>query len=214
MDAKIFRWRGPGRCRYERGMSPLLEKLSFQGRVERLLASPDRKAGLEKTDRAELRLTFAGIDGDCHGGATRPSDSRTLKQYPRNTEIRNTRQATLLSVEELADIARAMGIPGMKAEWAGANIVTSGIPDLTLLPPCARLQFPSGATLTIDMENAPCRQVADAVTRHHPVQSQGFVAAARHKRGLTAWVEREGVIRTGDPIVIWIPPQRSYPPRP
>ena len=191
-------------------MSPLLEKLPFHGRVERLLAGADRKAGFEKVDSGELQLMFSGIAGDCHAGLTRPSDSRTLKQYPRNTEIRNTRAATLLSVEELADIARAMGIPEMKPEWAGANIVTSGIPDLTLLPPCARLQFPSGATLTIDMENAPCRQVADLVTQHHPVQSKGFVAAAKHKRGLTAWVEREGEIRTGDSIVIWIPPQRTY----
>jgi MOSC domain len=194
-------------------MSPLLDKLPFRGRVESLLAAQNRGVGLEKSARAELRLLFSGIDGDCHGGLTRLSDSRTLRQYPRNTDIKNTRQATLLSVEELADVAAAMGIPEIKPEWVGANIVTSGIPDLTLLPPCARLQFPSGATLTIDMENAPCRQVADVIARHYPDQKKGFVAAARHKRGLTAWVEREGVIGTGDDIVIWIPPQRTYPRR-
>ena len=191
-------------------MSPLLQKLPFSGRVARLLASPDRATGLEKSERQQLTLAISGIEGDCHTGETRPSDSRTLKQYPRNTTIRNTRQVTLLSEEELAEVARVMGIPEVKAAWVGANIVTSGIPDLTMLPPCSRLQFSSGATLTIDMENAPCRQVSDVITRHYPEQSKGFVAAAKQKRGLTACVERAGLISAGDSITIWIPPQRVY----
>jgi hypothetical protein len=36
------------------------------------------------------------------------------------------------------------------------------------------------------------------------------VKAAKHKRGITAWVEREGDVRLGDHITIWIPPQRLY----
>ena len=38
----------------------------------------------------------------------------------------------------------------------------------------------------------------------------GFVKAAMHKRGVVAWVEAEGLIRTGDQITVWIPPQRIY----
>lgn len=191
---------------------PILSKAPFTGRVGLLLKGVNRVIGLEKTSVDELDLSFAGIEGDCHAGLTRASDSRTLQQYRRNTEIRNVRQVTLLSIEELADIAQAMGIPHVKPEWVGANIVASGIPDLTLLPPATRLQFPSGATLTVDLENAPCRQVADVVSAHFPEQRMGFVQAARHKRGVTAWVERVGTIKTGDAITLWLPPQRIYAP--
>jgi MOSC domain-containing protein YiiM len=118
---------------------------------------------------------------------------------------------TLVSAEELAEIAAAMGIPVAKPEWLGANIVTSGIPDLTLLPPSSRLQFTSGATLVVDMENHPCRQVADVILQYHPDVETGFINAGWNKRGLTAWVEREGVVSSGDAMVVWVPQQRIYP---
>ena len=191
-------------------MAPLLSKLPVSGRVEMLLANPDRDAGLEKRDVAELHLLFSGIAGDCHGGLTRKSDSRMLGQYKRGTEVRNARQVSLLSVEELGEIAGGMGIPDVKPEWVGANLVTAGIPSLTLLPPSSRLQFPSGATIVIDAENRPCRYPAEIIEKHHPDPRTGFVQAAMGKRGLVGWIEREGVVRTGDDIVIWIPPRRIY----
>jgi MOSC domain len=189
---------------------PLMTKLAFTGRVDALLMSGDRALGLEKSRTDQLKLRFAGIEGDCHSGLTRPSDSRTLRQYPRDTLIRNVRQLTLLSREELADIATIMAIPEVKPEWVGANLVTSDIPDLTLLPPSSRMQFPSGATIVVDMENQPCRYPAEIIEKHNPDQKVGFVQAAKHKRGITAWVEREGDVALGDEIIIWIPPQRLY----
>ncbi len=191
-------------------MPELLTKLGFAGHVDLLLASPDRDAGLEKHEVAEAQFLFTGMAGDCHGGLTRKSDSRMLKQYKRNTEVRNARQVSILSAEELAEVADRMGIPAVKAEWVGANMVLSGIPDLTLLPPSTRLQFPSGAMIVVDAENHPCRYPADIIARHHPEQKKGFVAAAMHKRGVVGWVEAEGVIRTGDNVTLWIPPQRIY----
>lgn len=191
-------------------MPDLLSKAAFSGTVVRLLASPDRDAGLEKHQPSELKMRFSGVDGDCHGGLTRQSDSRMLKQFKRGTEEKNARQVSILAVEELAEIALAMGIPAVRPEWVGANIVTSGIPDLTLLPPSARLQFPSGATLVVDMENLPCRYPASIIEKHHPEQLMGFVKAANHKRGVVGWIEAEGVIRAGDAITVWIPPQRIY----
>jgi hypothetical protein len=188
----------------------MFSKAPFQGSVTMLLAGADRAAGLEKSQVAMLGLRFDGIEGDCHGGLTRKSDSRTLKLYQRNIDIKNTRQVSIVSVEELRDIAEAMGLPIVHPQWIGANMLLEGIPDLTLLPPSTRLQFPSGATLTVDMENAPCRQVADVIADHHPDAKRGFVAAARHKRGLTAWVEREGVVRTGDAVMLFVPPRRAY----
>ncbi len=191
-------------------MPQLLSKAPFVGRTSKLLLNADREKGLEKAEVPRLELLFSGIQGDMHAGLTRKSDVRTIKQYPRDTDIRNVRQLTIVAEEELAGIAALMGIPEMKAEWLGANIVTSGIPDLTLLTPSTRMQFPSGATIVVDMENLPCRQVADVVAKYHPEARGGLVASAMHKRGVTAWVEREGSIKAGDAITVWIPPQRLY----
>lgn len=192
-------------------MPDLLTKLPFHGTIDTLLLNPDRKAGLEKRVVPEARLLFSGMEGDCHGGLTRKSDSRMLKQFKRGTPVKNARQVSILSTEELADVARIMAIPRVLPEWVGANLVTRGIPDLTLLPPSTRLQFPSGAMIVVDMENLPCRYPAEIIERHHPEQTAGFVKAAKHKRGVVGWVEAEGVIRAGDTIIIWIPPQRPYP---
>ena len=188
----------------------LLNVLPFQGKVESLLARASRDEGFVKAQTNQLSLTFAGPD-DCHAGLTRKSDSRTLPLYKRNIDIRNVRQLTLLSVEELAEVAVRLNIPEVKPEWLGANMLVSGIPDFTLLPPSTRLQFPSGATIVIDMENYPCSQIAKVVDQHHPGTQFKVVQAAMHKRGVTAWVEREGVVKAGDAIKIVTPPNRLYP---
>ena len=191
-------------------MPDLLTKLPLQGTVDVLLANPDRDTGLEKQSVLEVRLLFSGIEGDCHGGLTRKSDSRMLKQFKRGTPVRNSRPVSILSAGELEEVAARMEIPAVRPEWVGANLATRCIPDLTLLPPSSRLQFPSGAMIVVDIENHPCRYPADIIQRHNPEQKMGFVKAAMHKRGVVGWVEAEGVIRTGDSITVWIPPQRIY----
>lgn len=191
-------------------MPPPLSKLPFTGRVQTLLKSPSRDISLEKQEVTELNLVFTGVEDDCHGGLTRKSDSRMLKQYKHGTEVRNSRQISILSVEELATIAAAMEIPSVSPSWVGASMVTAGIPALTMLPLSSRLQFPSGATIVIDIENLPYRYPADVIAGHHPRPAMGFIEAATGKRGLVGWIEREGMVRTGDSIVIWIPPQRIY----
>ncbi len=188
----------------------VVTKLKILGRVEQLLSTVNREDGFEKLARSNLKLLLSGPEGDCHTGFTRLSDVRTLQTYKRNTVIRNVRQMTLISVEEMAEVAAELELPEMNASWLGANLVTSGIPDLTLLPPSSRLQFPSGATLVIDTENLPCRQVADVISKTYPEKGSIFVKAATHKRGLTAWVECEGDVSVGDAIKVFIPPQRIY----
>ena len=190
-------------------MTNLLSKASFQGRIERLMKSARREDGLAKPEAAELMLRFDGIAGDCHGGLTRPSDSRMTKMYSRNTKVRNARQVSIVSREEMSEVAQAMALATLDAGWIGANIVTSGIPDLTLLPPSTRLQFPSGAAIVIDVENLPCRYAAEEIEKH-TTPGRGFVSAAKEKRGLVGWVEREGIIHPGDAITLWLPPQRRY----
>jgi len=188
----------------------VLEKSKLVGRVTALLSSPDRETGLEKAHVNRMDLVFDGIVGDCHAGRGYESDSRMLVQYKRGTPVANTRQVSILSVEQLREVAGRLGIPDLKPEWVGANLVTSGIPDLTFLPPSTRMMFSSGATLIVDGENAPCRYVGDVIEKHHPDQGMAFPKLARNKRGLVAWVEREGRIAVGDEIVLHIPPQRIY----
>lgn len=191
-------------------MPPLMTKAPFKGKVRQLLRGASREAGLEKAEVQSLILTFEGIDGDFHTGLTRPADVRTLMLYKRDTPIRNVRQLTLVSAEELQAVAKNMGIAELKAEWLGANMLVEGIPDFTLLPPSTRLQFASGATIVVDMENRPCSQVAEVVARHYPKPSKALVPSAMEKRGVTAWVEREGLIERGDGITLFLPPQRIY----
>ena len=56
-----------------------------------------------------LDLTFSGIPGHRHVGATRPADART-PWHPRGTPIANTRHVSIVSVEECALVARALGL--------------------------------------------------------------------------------------------------------
>ena len=86
-----------------------------------------------------LALDWGGPVGDIHHGLTRPACVRVKRQYARDTEIRNTRQLSVLSTEEMAEISEGLGIPEVKPEWVGATLVLAGIPDLTLLPPASRL---------------------------------------------------------------------------
>ncbi|MBX8785530.1 molybdenum cofactor sulfurase, partial [Ochrobactrum sp. GRS2] len=67
--------------------------------------------------------------------------------YQRGTVIRNDRELSLISLEELEKIAAAMGLDAIRPEWIGANIVVEGIADFTLLPAGMVLFFDSGLTL-------------------------------------------------------------------
>ncbi len=157
-----------------------------------------------------MPLTFAGFDGEVHAGVTRPSCSRVTKQHPKGTEIRNVRQLCVVSAEEMAEVARAMGLAAMDYAWVGASLVLEGIPDLTHLPPSSRLQGPDGVTLVVDMENLPCQEPAVTIEKALPGQGKGFKRAAEGKRGITAWVEREGLLRLGDVVRLHIPAQRGW----
>jgi MOSC domain-containing protein YiiM len=153
-----------------------------------------------------LQLNFDGIVGDCHASRVRQSDSRMLKQYQRGTAVINNRQVSVVSQEELADIAQSLEISSLIPEWLGANVMVSGMPDLTLLPPVTRMMFSSGATLIL--ENASCRYPAELIERYFPGHGLAFPALAQHNAG--SLCRREGEIAVGDEIVLFSPPQRLY----
>lgn len=162
---------------------------------------------LASQPEAELFASFAGVAGEVHAGLTRPSCSRVAAQYPEGTEIRNTRQISVVSEEELAAIAAAMGLEALSPIHLGATMVLRGIPDFSHVPPGSRLQAASGATLVVDMENRPCTVPARAIEAAHPGHGKQFKPAAAGRRGITAWVEREGLLRVGDAVRLHIPDQ-------
>ncbi|WP_158806201.1 MOSC domain-containing protein [Acidisoma sp. L85] len=154
-----------------------------------------------------LCLTLTGIAGDRHAGPMRAADART-PWHKRGTAIANTRQISLLSVEECAEVARAMDIPVVQPELLGANLVLSEAPGLSLLPSATRLRFPSGATIFVTEQNAPCRFPAEKLAAAHgrPRLAALFPKAAIGRRGLVGIVECEGEVRTGD-AVTYLPPR-------
>jgi MOSC domain-containing protein YiiM len=165
----------------------------------------------------QLELTYEGIAGDCHSGLTRLSGARE-PWHQRGIEMRNERQISLLASDELADVAANMKLEKIEPGWIGANLVIDGINKFSLLPPRSVLIFEGGVTLRVDGYNGPCRIAGGSIAAHVGVPgSQGdvdpsatdlalaFVDAARMKRGLVAWVEREGVIRPGEKVTghVW-----------
>jgi hypothetical protein len=191
---------------------PALVPTEITGEVVWIGHVPDRAASLAASSQASADLTFAGIPGEAHGGALRPSCSRVISQYPRGTEIRNVRQLTVLSAEELAEIAADCGLEQLDPGFVGASMVIKGIPDFTHLPPSSRLQFTDGSAIVVDMENQPCNLPAKVIAQENPDAARGFKAAAESKRGVTAWVEREGRVQVGDTVRLHVPDQRAWQP--
>lgn len=192
---------------------PALTPTDHYGTITWLGRVPDRATkAIVTLPLTELTLTFAGSEGEVHAGLTRPSCSRVTSQYPKGTPIRNTRQVSIVSAQELAAIAATLGLDSIDPAWVGATVVIDGIPDFSHLPPSSRLQSDSGATLTIDMQNRPCQYPAMTIEAVHPGQGTGFKSAAKGKRGVTAWVEREGVWRLGDRVRLHVPDQRAWQP--
>ncbi len=190
---------------------PALIPTPFTGTISWLGTVPDRDAALESQPLTQLMAGFGGPAGEAHGGLTRPSCSRVAALYPRNTTIRNARQFSVLSAQDLAAIAAAMGLAELDPALLGATLVIDGIPDFSLVPPSSRLQAEGGATLVVDMENRPCTLPAKVIEAAHPGFGKRFKPAAAGRRGVTAWVEAEGMLRLGQRITLHIPDQPVWP---
>ncbi|GAB4525017.1 MAG: MOSC domain-containing protein [Roseibium sp.] len=159
-----------------------------------------------------LTLDFKGIAGDRHAGFTRLSGGRE-PWYPRGTEMCNERQISILSLEDLAEIASRLEIEDLMPEWIGGNIAVSGIARLSLVPPRSRLVFEGGAVIRVDGDNAPCRFAGAAVAAHNPGRDGLdllFAQKARRLRGLVGYVEKPGIIRAGETVTAHIPEQWIY----
>ena len=189
---------------------PILKPTQFTGRITFL----GRMIGVYDLLSAEpsttLQATFGGIVGEAHEGVTAPSCVRMTAQYPQGTPVANTRQVSILSAEELTEIAERMGLEALPPTLLGATMVIEGIPDFSHIPPGSRLQGSSGATLVVNLNNRPCTIPSRAIEAALPGYGKAFKPAAEGRRGVVAWVEREGSFALGDAIRLHIPDQRPW----
>lgn len=190
---------------------PVLRKTEYSGEVVWLGHVP---AGTSIRAGAvhDLDLGFSGDRGARHEGENRASCVRVQNLYPKGTEIRNVRQLTILSEEEISEIADEMQVGALDPSYLGASIVLRGIPDFTHIPPSSRLQGGSGVTLTVDMENRPCVLPGHEIESDLPGHGAAFKPAAQGRRGVTAWVERPGLLKVGDKLHLFVPDQRAWAP--
>jgi len=162
-----------------------------------------------------LDLNLSGIVGERHAGSSRLSDVRT-PWYPRGTPIRNERQLSAVSQEELQVLADDLGIAAIEPAWLGANLAITGIGALSHLPRGSRLIFASGAVLVTTGPNEPCRAAGRALARRAGRRDLEwrFAAVAKERRGILACVEKAGRIARGDSIRWQVPRQRLWTPLP
>ncbi|HUG62695.1 MAG TPA: molybdenum cofactor sulfurase [Methylomirabilota bacterium] len=156
----------------------------------------------------DLQLALDGAVGDIHRGYTRASGSRE-PWYPRGTEIRSGRHLSIVSLEEMEEVAARLNLVMVDPGLIGANLVIAGIPRFSYLPPGTRLFFPSGAVV-VEAMNAPCRFAGRALADAHAGREDlevGFVPAAKRRRGVVASVERAGRVSTGATVSVRVPEQ-------
>ena len=196
-------------------MTQIVAGRRLDGRIDGLFIA---KGDGFVTERVfEAALTFEGLEGDHHAGLTRKSGGRE-PWYPRGTDMRNERQVSLIGADELKAIAGELGLAEVRPEWIGANMVLSGIRNLSMLPPRTLLFVDGGATLKVDGQNAPCRLAGRSVAEHAGLTERAdiddlalrFKDAAKRRRGLVAWVEKPGRIEGGAHVIARLPEQWIY----
>jgi MOSC domain-containing protein YiiM len=158
----------------------------------------------------KVRVEMDGFAGDRHAGPTRPAGSRD-KHVPRGTPVRNDRQVSVVSLEEMSLIAAAMEVARVDPAWLGANLAVSSYPELSHLPPGTELIFEDGAQLVVEDQNRPCTSPGELIQAAYPDQpglATAFPKVAYEWRGLLASVVHGGEISVGDRVEIRIPAQK------
>jgi len=174
----------------------------LHGRVEALCITPK---DLPSHQVDEVQVHWEGLPGDKHYGLTMKSNS-SQKPYPKGSEVRNVRQISIVSAEELNAVAASLELPAaIDPSWVGANLMLSGIPGLTQLPSGSRLYFANGVGIVIEGENLPCTTAGGSLQSQFPTRPDLTSAFPKHalgKRGLVAWVEKPGVLRKGERVQV------------
>lgn len=171
----------------------------------------------------ELYFGLEGPRGDAHAGFVRKLSGHDgayarTSALKKGSEIFNWRSWTALGREELSTIGETLGadIPsGCLLE----NLIISGIPNFSKLPPTSRLVFPPRdphapdireirqAVLAVWEENGPCAVVGARLERRHgrPGLRRDFVRAAQGLRGVMGFVLSPGPVAVGDEVLVYPP---------
>lgn len=162
---------------------------------------------LSKQQLPSIQAELDGIVGDRHRSYFRTAWAGD--KQPKGTVRRNERQWSAVSVEELADIKKELGLENpLTAESLGANLCLSGVAELSRLPKGTLLKFPSGAELIIEEYNPPCHEMGQKLAALHasksgePLSSTAFSKAAKLSRGVVGVVEVAGIINEGDEVTV------------
>jgi len=189
---------------------PALIKSDYNAKVTWLGHVANRDASLRSAPMTGTMAALEGFGGESHGGLTRSACSRFEMLYPKGTEVRNTRQLSILSSEELAAIAEKIGLDHLDPGLLGASMVVEGVPDFSHVPVGSRLKSAEGTVITIDLENGPCHFPGQEIEAEAPGHGKGFKVAAKGMRGVTAWVERAGPVAVGDVLELYVPTQPAW----
>ncbi len=193
------------------------------GRVEAVLVAATFGDHVSREVGKIRLLKGHGVRGDGHAG-TRLADVRERELlsfgFPKGIEIANYRECSAVSAEELAEIAEAMGVPSVPFGCLGENLVVSGIPRFSRLPPGTLLLFrkpggpPRTAAIAVWRENHPCLAPGEAVRARHPhvpgTVASLFPKAAAGRRGVVGSVYCSGYVHAGDEVVAKVPAQDPY----
>ena len=160
---------------------------------------------LSKRTYPTLQAEVNGFAGDKHQGAERKTWAG--EKQPKGTIRRNERQWSGVSVEELAYISERLALTeSLSATTLGANLCIEGIPEFSLLPKGTRLEFPSGAILTVEEYNPPCidmgAQIADkyATQSGESLRPNSWLRPAAGRRGVVGVIDVPGEICSGDEV--------------
>lgn len=167
----------------------------------------------------QIEYCLDGPSGDKHRGFTRALGGHD-GAYARASKLRkgapvlNWRAWTALSVEDLAETEKALGVK-IPAGCLLENMLISGIPSFSKLAPTTRLIFPerphrdqnTQAMLAVWEENTPCAVVGARLAQHHnqPGLTKRFVLEARNRRGVVGLVLAPGLVEIGDEVLVYSP---------
>ncbi len=179
----------------------------MNGTVERVSASPGHT--MAKENRPEVRLMAGlGVHGDVHMGATVKHRSRARRQGTRP----NLRQVHLIH-GELHDELRAAGFSVTPGQM-GENITTRRV-DLLGLPTGTTLRIGDEAVIEVTGLRNPCAQL-DGI---QPGLMEAVLTRDERnnlvrKAGVMAVVLVGGEVRSGDAVLVELPPPPHRPLRP
>lgn len=158
----------------------------------------------KKSQPSITLLEGLGVEGDAHAGKTVKHRSRVAK----DPSQANSRQVHLIHTELFEEL-RESGFDIQPGQM-GENISTVGI-DLLSLPKGTNLKIGKTAKIKITGLRNPCHQLESIQTGlMKAVLETDEQGKLIRKAGIMAIVVHEGIAKSGDKVVIELPPELPY----